>query len=57
MLPRATGRIGILSEFTDINMAILIEKQIKGWSEAKKEVAIEGRFEDLPSLAKKKFKK
>ncbi|WP_029035313.1 GIY-YIG nuclease family protein [Salinimicrobium terrae] len=45
------------AEFTDINIAILQEKQIKSWSRAKKEAAIEGRFEDLPNLAKKKFKK
>ena len=45
------------AEFTNINMAILQEKQIKSWSRAKKEAAIEGRFEDLPNLAKKKFKK
>ena len=45
------------AQFTDINIAILQEKQIKSWSRAKKEAAIEGRFEDLPNLAKKKFKK
>ena len=45
------------TEYTDINMAIVQEKQIKSWSKAKKEAAIEGRFEDLPNLAKKKFKK
>ena len=45
------------AEFTDINFAIDREKQIKSWSRAKKEAAVAGRFEDLPSLAKKKFKK
>ena len=45
------------AEFTDINFAIDKEKQIKSWSRAKKEAAIEDRFEDLPNLAKKKFKK
>ena len=43
------------AEFTDINMAIMTEKQIKGWSRAKKEALIEGEFEKLPNLAKKKF--
>ena len=33
--------------------AARLEKQIKGWNRAKKEALIEGRFEDLPELAKK----
>jgi putative endonuclease len=45
------------AEFTDISFAILKEKQIKNWSKVKKEALIEGRYEDLPNLAKKKFKK
>jgi putative endonuclease len=44
------------AEFTDINFAILKEKQIKNWSRAKKEALIAGDFEELPNLAKKKFK-
>lgn len=43
------------AEFTDINIAFQKEKQIKNWSKAKKEALIEGRYEDLPNLAKKKF--
>ena len=43
------------AEFTDINMAIEKEKQIKKWSKAKKEALINGNFEDLPNLAKKNF--
>ena len=43
--------------FTDIEQAILFEKKIKKWSKAKKLALIEGRYEDLPNLAKKKFKK
>lgn len=43
-------------EFMDIRIAIEKEKQIKNWSRAKKLALIEGRFEDLPNLAKKKFK-
>lgn len=34
--------------------AIKKEKQIKKWSQAKKLALIEGRYEDLPNLAKKK---
>lgn len=41
--------------FTSIEIAIEKEKQIKKWSRAKKLALIEGRFEDLPNLAKKKF--
>jgi putative endonuclease len=43
------------AEFTDINLAIESEKQIKKWSKAKKIALINGDFELLPSLAKKKF--
>ncbi len=44
------------AEFTDIHLAIMREKQIKKWSKAKKEALIEGSFEELPNLARKKFK-
>ena len=43
------------AEFTDINLAIQSEKQIKKWSRAKKEALINGEFEKLPNLAKKSF--
>jgi putative endonuclease len=42
-------------EFTDINLAFEKEKQIKKWSKAKKEALINGNYDDLPNLAKKKF--
>ena len=42
-------------EFTDINMAIEKEKQIKKWSKVKKEALIKGDYLVLPNLAKKKF--
>jgi len=35
--------------------AIHKEKQIKKWSQVKKRALIDGRFDDLPNLAKKKF--
>ena len=44
-------------EFTDINIAIEKEKQIKKWSRAKKEAVINGCFEDLVNLSKKDFDK
>ena len=43
-------------EFTDPNMAIETEKQIKKWSQNKKRALIAGDFDELPNLAKKKFK-
>jgi len=44
------------AEFTDINLAISSEKQIKKWSKAKKEALINNEFEKLPNLSKKSFK-
>ena len=43
-------------EFTNPNMAIETEKKIKKWSQAKKQVLIAGKYEELPNLAKKRFK-
>ncbi|MGY6647495.1 GIY-YIG nuclease family protein [Wenyingzhuangia sp. IMCC45574] len=42
--------------FTNPEVAIAKEKQIKKWSKAKKEALIDGEYEKLPNLAKKKFK-
>ena len=43
------------TEFTSISMAIESEKQIKKWSRAKKEALINGNYDALKDLAKKKF--
>ena len=40
------------NRFNDIREAIRAEKQIKGWSRAKKEALIEGDFEKLVKLSK-----
>ncbi|MFD1161798.1 GIY-YIG nuclease family protein [Hwangdonia seohaensis] len=45
------------AEFTNIDLAIATEKQIKKWSRAKKEALINNDFDKLPNLAKKKFNK
>ena len=45
------------AEFTDINLAIEKEKQIKKWSRAKKLALINDDFDALPNLAKKNFNK
>ncbi len=43
--------------FMDMEQAITFEKKIKKWSQAKKLALIEGRYKDLPNLAKKNFQK
>lgn len=42
-------------EFTNINIAIEKEKQIKKWSKAKKEALINWEYDALPNLSKKNF--
>ena len=42
-------------EFTNINLAIEKEKQLKKWSKVKKEALINGAYDSLINLAKKKF--
>lgn len=42
--------------FSDINDAIRLEKQLKGWSRKKKEALIAGDFYSLVELSKKKSK-
>jgi putative endonuclease len=43
----------VYSEFYDyVSDAFYREKQVQGWSRAKKRALIEGRHEDLPKLAK-----
>ena len=32
--------------------AFAFEKQVQGWSRAKREALIQGRFDDLPGLAR-----
>ncbi len=43
------------AEFSSPYVALEKERQIKSWSKAKKLALIEGRIEELPNLAKKKF--
>jgi putative endonuclease len=50
-------QLSFYAEFTDINIAIEWVKKIKKWSRAKKKALIDGDFEALPNLSKKKFKK
>ncbi|ANW95161.1 excinuclease ABC subunit C [Wenyingzhuangia fucanilytica] len=41
--------------FTNVEVAISKEKQIKKWSKAKKEALINNQFDKLPNFARKKF--
>ena len=43
-------------KFSDVNDAIRMEKQIKGWSRMKKEALIEGNIELLVQLSNSKHK-
>ena len=45
------------AEFTNIGFAIDKEKQIKKGSRAKKEALINGDYDALPNLSKKRFEK
>ena len=44
-------------EYDRISDAYYCEKQVQNWNRAKREALINGEYEKLPSLAKKKFKK
>ena len=44
-------------EFDRIDDAYFMEKRVQGWSRAKREALIEGRFNDLPRLSKKTFRR
>jgi len=46
-----------VEEYQSISDAFIREKQIQGWSRAKKKVLIEGENEKLPKLAKKVFRR
>jgi putative endonuclease len=43
------------TSFTEPESAIAFEKQLKGWSRAKKKALIDENYHLLPLLAKKKF--
>ncbi|WP_242085526.1 GIY-YIG nuclease family protein [Aestuariivivens sediminis] len=48
-------QLAFYAEFTNPEIAISTEKQIKKWSKAKKEALINNAFDKLPNLAKKRF--
>ena len=52
------SRLPVILEYSleheDVNDAIAQEKQIKGWSRAKKKALIVGNFDELVDLSKSK---
>jgi predicted GIY-YIG superfamily endonuclease len=44
-------------EFPTIDQAITVERQLKGWSRAKKEALIRGEFDSLPALSGSSFRR
>ena len=53
--PRSPVNLVFYQDFDDPDNAIEGEKQIKNWSRKKKEALIQGDFDLLPLLSKKKF--
>jgi putative endonuclease len=47
--------LAFATELPRIDEAFALEKRVQGWSRAKREALIEGRYADLPNLAKKDF--
>ncbi len=51
---RLPVRLVWCAEFARVDEAFWCEKQIQGWSRNKRLALIEGRFEDLPHLARRR---
>ena len=52
---RLPVRLVFAREFDRVDEAYALEKRVQGWSRKKRSALIEGRFNDLPRLSKKKF--
>ncbi|NIK92548.1 GIY-YIG nuclease family protein [Mangrovimonas sp. CR14] len=52
---RLPVKLVFYAEFTNVELAISTEKQIKNWSRVKKQALINNEFDSLPNLSKKKF--
>ena len=53
---RRPVRLVFSQEFDRIDQAFALEKQIQNWSHAKRLALIEGRFDDLKALSRKRWK-
>jgi putative endonuclease len=51
---RLPVRLVFSSEFARIDDAFAFEKQVQGWSRAKRRALIDGRLEALPDLSRKR---
>ncbi len=51
---RRPVRLVFSQEFDRITDAIEAEREVKGWTRAKKEALIDGRFDDLKALSKRR---
>lgn len=51
---RRPVRVVWCTEFEDPTQAVLFERQLKGWSRAKKEAVIRGEWQALPNLARRR---
>ncbi|MAY97524.1 GIY-YIG nuclease family protein [uncultured Nocardioides sp.] len=49
---RRPVRLRWSAQFDRVDDAYHLEKQVQGWSRAKREALIDGRFADLPALAR-----
>ena len=56
-LPRRPVKLIFYEEFEDAESAKEFERQIKKWTRIKKEALIQGDWDKLPELSKKKFNK
>src|ERR1700748_1919451 len=51
---RLPGELVWSEHFPDITYAIAVERQLKGWSRAKKEALIKGDYASIKALAKRR---
>ena len=56
-LRRRPVKLVFYMEFEDAGSAKEFERQIKKWTRAKKKALIQGKWEKLPELSRKKFSK
>ena len=54
---RLPVKLVFAGEFERISEAFAFEKQVQGWSRAKRLALIQGRYTDLPELSRKQFRR
>ncbi|MGW4928738.1 GIY-YIG nuclease family protein [Agromyces sp. NPDC004153] len=54
---RLPVRLIFSMEFDRVEDAFALEKQVQGWSRAKRLALIEGRFDALPGLSRKQWRR